>query len=72
MVNLGELGIYSAFVAAVGCIDLLSTVALLGIGFAPWAAKTMASGIALVFNYLGQRFIFPEQRPCPWSPAGVR
>jgi glycosyltransferase involved in cell wall biosynthesis len=69
----GELGIYSTFVAAVGCIDLFSTLALLGMGFAPWAAKATASGIALVFNYLGRRFlVFPERRPCPWSPAGVR
>ena len=69
----GELGIYSAFVAAVGCIDLFSTLALLGTGFAPWAAKATASGIALVFNYLGRRFlVFPERRPYPWSPAGVR
>jgi putative flippase GtrA len=69
----GELGIYSTFVAAVGCIDLFSTLALLGTGFAPWAAKATASGIAFVFNYLDRRFlIFPERRPGPWSPAGVR
>jgi putative flippase GtrA len=61
----GELGMYSAFIAAVGCIDLLPTVALLGTGFAPWAAKTMASGMALMFHYLGRCFlVFPERRPC--------
>jgi glycosyltransferase involved in cell wall biosynthesis len=69
----GELGIYSAFVAAVGCIDLFSTLALLGLGLAPSLAKATASGIALVFNYLGRRFlVFPEQRLSPWSPSRVR
>jgi dolichol-phosphate mannosyltransferase len=69
----GELGVYGVLVAAVGGIDLVSTIALLGAGFAPWVAKATASGIALAFNYLGRRFlVFPEWRLGPWSPSRVR
>jgi len=69
----GEFGVYSVLVTAVGGIDLLSTSALLGAGLAPWAAKATASGIALVFNYLGRRFlVFPEWPLGPWSPTGIR
>ena len=68
-----ELGVYSVLVAAVGGIDLLATIALLKAGWTPWAAKAAASGIGLMLNYLGRRFlVFPERRPGPWAPAGVR
>jgi dolichol-phosphate mannosyltransferase len=69
----GELGVYGMLVAAVGGIDLLSTIVLLGAGFTPWVAKAMACGIALVLNYLGRRcLVFRGWRPGPWLPAGVR
>ena len=69
----GELGVYSVLVAVVGGIDLLSTMALLSSGFAPWAAKTTASGIALALNYLGRRLlVFPEWPLGPWLPSRVR
>lgn len=68
----GELGVYGVLAAAVGGIDLLSTMALLGAGLTPWVAKATASGVALVFNYLGRRFlVFPERRLGPWSPTGI-
>jgi glycosyltransferase involved in cell wall biosynthesis len=68
-----ELGVYGVLVAVVGGIDLLATIALLGAGLTPWAAKATASGIALVLNYLGRRcLVFPEWRLGPWSPTGVR
>lgn len=69
----GEIGIYGALVATVGGVDLLSTVVLLRAGLTPWAAKATASGIALVLNYLGRRFlVFPEGRLSPWAPTSVR
>jgi glycosyltransferase involved in cell wall biosynthesis len=69
----GEIGVYSMLVAAVGGIDLLSTIALLGVGLTPSVAKATAAGVALVFNYLGRRLlVFPEWRLGPWSPTGVR
>jgi glycosyltransferase involved in cell wall biosynthesis len=68
----GELGVYGGLVAVVGGIDLLSTMALISAGLTPWSAKAMASGIALVLNYLGRRYlVFPEWPLAPWSPTGV-
>jgi putative flippase GtrA len=69
----GELGVYSVLVVTAGGVDLLATIALLGAGLTPWAAKAIASGIALVLNYLGRRFlVFPEEPLSPWAPTGVR
>ena len=69
----GEIGVYGVLVVVVGGMDLLSTIALLSVGLTPWVAKATASGIALVLNYLGRRFlVFPEGPLSPWSPSGVR
>jgi glycosyltransferase involved in cell wall biosynthesis len=69
----GELGVYGALVLIVGGVDLLSTIAFLSTGVAPWVAKAISSGIALLLNYFGRRLlVFPEQRLEPWSPASVR
>jgi glycosyltransferase involved in cell wall biosynthesis len=66
----GEFVAYSALVVAVGAIDLLSTIALIRGGTPPVVAKATATLVALVFNFLGRRFlIFPERRPGPWEPG---
>lgn len=68
----GEFGVYGVLVVAVGGVDLLATIALLGTGLTPWVAKATASAIGLVLNYLGRRFlVFPEWPLSPWSPTGV-
>jgi dolichol-phosphate mannosyltransferase len=59
-------GVYSVLAAVVGGIDLLATMALLGVGLRPWAAKATAPGITLVLNYCGRRWsVFPEGRLSP-------
>jgi len=66
-----ELASYSAVVLGVGCLDWLSTVALIRIGLHPVTAKAVATTIALVFNFVGRRYlVFPESELRPWKPAG--
>ena len=61
---------YIGLVIGAGALDAVSTLALIGAGIAPVAAKTMASAIALGFNFVGRRFlVFPEPKPGPWAPA---
>jgi putative flippase GtrA len=68
--RLGEIATYAAVVIGVGGVDLISTVGLIGAGVFPVAAKVVASAIALVFNFIGRRFlVFPEPQPGPWAPA---
>jgi putative flippase GtrA len=68
----GEFAAYGALVSVVGGADMLSTVALIARGVVPGLAKIVASAIALVFNFVGRRYlVFPERRPAAWAPAGV-
>jgi putative flippase GtrA len=59
----GELFAYSLVVAAAGAVDVATTLAMLDLGFSPTASKTIASAVALVFNFLGRRYlVFRERR----------
>jgi glycosyltransferase involved in cell wall biosynthesis len=52
-----EVAMYAAVVVAAGALDLGLTTGLLGAGAVPWLAKSSASAIGLVFNFLGRRFV---------------
>ncbi len=54
--SMGEVFMYALVVSAVGLLDLGVTSLLYTMGTAPWLAKSTASSIGLVFNFLGRRF----------------
>jgi dolichol-phosphate mannosyltransferase len=65
-----ELASYGALVGGVAGVDLVSTMTLIAAGLPSMASKGLASGLALVFNFIGRRFlIFPERRPSEWAPT---
>jgi dolichol-phosphate mannosyltransferase len=64
----GELAAYGLVVALAGAVDVSSTVAFLAIGSSPTLSKTLASAAALLFNFLGRRYVvFHERRSDPVS-----
>jgi glycosyltransferase involved in cell wall biosynthesis len=64
-----ELLIYFLVVGAVAVLDLHITKSLLSLGFSPVISKASATGLALVFNFMGRRFfVFPEPPTGPWRP----
>jgi len=52
-----EILMYVAVVSLVGLLDLGATTQLYGAGMPAWLAKSLASLIGLVFNFVGRRFI---------------
>ena len=52
-----EVFMYVLVVIAVGAFDLGSTRALYAMGMAPWLAKSFASLLGLVFNFLGRKYV---------------
>ncbi len=61
--------IYLGVVVAVGLIDLYSTRFFVAIGLGPALAKLLSTGLDLVFNFVGRRFIvFPEKGNPDWNP----
>jgi dolichol-phosphate mannosyltransferase len=52
-----EILMYVLVVVAAGAFDLGVTRALTGLSLAPWLAKSVASLMGLVFNYLGRRYV---------------
>lgn len=52
-----EVFVYVFVVMAVGALDLGTTRALYFMGMAPWLAKSFASILGLVFNFLGRRYV---------------
>ncbi len=64
-----EIAIYLFVVCALGILDVALTKFLLEAGLAPWMAKSTASVIGLVLNFLGRRMlVFPEPASGPWQP----
>ena len=53
----GEVLAYLAVVSIAGVLDLGVTQFLYDLGLAPWLAKSAASCMGLVFNFLGRRFV---------------
>lgn len=52
-----EVFMYLFVVVAVGAFDLGTTTALSFMGMTPWLAKSVASILGLVFNFLGRRYV---------------
>jgi glycosyltransferase involved in cell wall biosynthesis len=68
----GEIVVYFLVVCGVAVIDFSTTMGLLTSGFAPWLAKSIASIVGLIFNFLGRKyFVFPEPSAGSWK-AQVR
>jgi glycosyltransferase involved in cell wall biosynthesis len=57
-----EIVVYGAVVVVAGALDLGITSMLHGAGMSAWLAKSIASLVGLVFNFLGRRFwVFPNK-----------
>ena len=68
----GELAVYVLVVIAGGFLDVLCTKALLAANMESWAAKSLASIVVLLFNFLARRYaVFPEPPRGPWKPQVV-
>ena len=64
-----EILVYLGVVVAVGLIDLYCTHFFVAIGVGATLAKIFSTGIDLVFNFAGRRFIvFPEKPSPDWNP----
>jgi len=59
-----ELVFYAVVVVVAGGLDLAMTSLLHGTGMSPWLAKSVASSVGLIFNFVGRRFwVFSPKRP---------
>jgi putative flippase GtrA len=64
-----EVTTYLGVVAVVALIDLYCTRFFVTIGIGPALAKIFSTGISLVFNFAGRRFIIFPEKPTPdWKP----
>jgi dolichol-phosphate mannosyltransferase len=64
-----ELLVYLGVVVVVGLVDLFCTRFFVAIGISSTLAKNLATGIVLVFNFVGRRFlVFPEDQNPDWNP----
>ena len=64
-----EILIYILVVIVIGVIDLKMTKSLLSINFSPALSKMIATGIGLLLNFLGRKYIvFYEKASGPWKP----
>lgn len=52
-----EIFMYVLVVATVALLDLGATRGLMAMGSSPWLAKSLASCMGLLFNFLGRRFV---------------
>ena len=67
-----ELIIFWFVVGLVGILDLGATKLFILLGAAAWIAKSLASIIGLIFNFIGRRFlVFPEPTSGPWKPEVI-
>jgi len=66
---LTEFLIFLLVVSLIGMLDLAMTKVLLQWGNPPGSLKILATGVGLLFNFLGRRFlVFPEPPSGPWEP----
>jgi len=64
-----EIALFLAMAAAIGWVDLIVTTRALDAGYAPAAAKLIASAIILVLNFAARRYIiFPQRTASVWRP----
>ena len=65
----GEVFAFVGVVVAVGLIDMSLTRGAMAIGMGAMIAKSLASVIGLVLNFVGRRFlVFPEASSPDWKP----
>jgi dolichol-phosphate mannosyltransferase len=59
---------YILIVGVGGVLDVWVTGILMGMGMPAWIAKSTASAVGLIFNFLGRRYlVFPETPLKPWK-----
>jgi putative flippase GtrA len=64
-----ELFMFLLVVGIAGTVDVATTKGLLAMGFSPALSKIIATGVALILNFAGRRFlVFPEPASGPWKP----
>ncbi len=67
--NIMEIILFASLVSGVCLFDLAVTSTLLSFSFDAWSAKLIATGLGLLLNFAGRRFlIFPEPASGPWNP----
>lgn len=67
--TMGEIVVYWCVVGVACVIDLFATKFFLLVGLGAVIAKLCASGLGLIFNFLGRRFfVFPETSLGEWRP----
>jgi len=67
-----EIALFLLVVAVVGVIDMYCTKLFVTMNIAPWIAKSYATAIGLVLNFVGRRYIvFPEKVRGDWKPQGT-
>jgi dolichol-phosphate mannosyltransferase len=67
--SLLETSIFLILVLAIGYFDFRSTLFFVGLGVAPWLAKSTATALGLVLNFTARRFVvFPEPASPDWEP----
>lgn len=66
-----ELAVYVLVTAVAGLFDVSSTTLLLGLGYAPWAAKSIACLAGVLINFFGRsHVVFPERSGVSSRSAG--
>lgn len=64
-----EMSFYVLVVGMVGVFDLGITKLLLASGASPAISKMVATGLALILNFIGRRFfVFPDPSSSSWRP----
>jgi dolichol-phosphate mannosyltransferase len=67
-----ELAAFVGVVVTVAMVDLFCTRFFIGIGFADGAAKIASTGIGLVLNFTGRKYVvFPEKSNPDWKPQNI-
>ncbi len=66
--SLTEIILFIFIVCIIGIIDLVTTNNLFQIGLSAGYAKIIATGVGLIFNFLGRKYlVFPEPASGPWK-----
>jgi dolichol-phosphate mannosyltransferase len=67
-----ELAAFVGVVVTVAMVDLFCTRFFIGIGLADGAAKIASTGIGLVLNFTGRKYVvFPEKSNPDWKPQNI-
>jgi len=66
-----EIAVYLTVVAVLGLVDSLSTQWFIYIGIPIMTAKLIASGMGLILNFLGRKYLVFYEKPSPeWKSKG--